>query len=198
MKFQEAKSLIKEGDVLLFRSSGFPSIGWLVSSITGGNYSHVGIASVSNGEPSIIEFREFGGSREVTLESQITKEGIDIYRFSPKITVWKADEEKWVTKEFTEEKGKCITRQARRLTGKGYGWLTIWKIYKAYLPFFRILKKRKNGDDLTTTNYVCSTLVSYSSRMCYADVCPNLPDDRTTPADISQSAVLFPILRIVP
>lgn len=184
MEFSKAKPLIKEGDVLLFHAGGFLSIGWFITGVTRGQYSHVGIASWKTGQLTIIEQKEFKGGREVLLESQIfpwTK--VDVYRARH---VWT----RAGLKEFSPEVAECVSQTARSITGKKYGWKNIWDIYKQYLPFYRYFVKRVSDDLEDADIFVCSTNVSNSYRVCFVDLVPNLSDKRTTPDDLARSPVL--------
>ncbi len=188
---KQAKTLIEEGDVLLFRAPRFPSIGWWITKYTGGTHSHVGLAHWDNKELYLVEQREFKGGRSVLLESQLKGNTIDVYRPKPKVMQHEIvdNEVKWYTKILTKKIREDITRTALSLTGTSYGWKSIWEIFKGYAPFFRIITRSKNGDESVADAYVCSTVVTYSYRMNYEDPCPNLSDKRTSPADIAQSAL---------
>lgn len=197
IKWRDAKYLINEGDILLFRAKRYPSIGWIISGITGGIHGHVGVASTQKEEPTIIEMREFHGGKESPIRENLTSAGIDVYRFSPAIVVWENDQ--WVSKQFTHATSHCMTETARTIIGKRYGWWNIFRIYMSYTPFLRMMFRRKTGrDDSISKAFVCSTVANYSARMCYTDPCPNIPDNRVTPADLAGSAILHYLFTIVP
>lgn len=59
IKYDQAKELIKEGDILLFRGSG--TIGFLIKRYTGGVHSHVALAHKDGDVLECVEFREFMG-----------------------------------------------------------------------------------------------------------------------------------------
>jgi len=189
---RQAKELIEEGDVLLFRAPSSPkSIGWWIIKYTGGLHSHVGLAHWDDNELYIIEQREFKGGRSVLLESQLKGQTIDVYRPKPQVMNHEMVDFKinWHTTTLTDEIRSNITRTALFLTGTSYGWKSIWEIFKGYAPFFRLITRSKNGDDVVAEAYVCSTVITYSYRMNYEDPCPNLSDKRTSPADIAQSTL---------
>jgi hypothetical protein len=177
-------NMLHEGDVLLFRNPGFPSLGWGICKYTRGIHSHVGIASKVDGDWMIIEQREFRGGREVRLDSQVNKKGIDVYRICSYITT--PDD---MSHSFTKEVARRVCRTARSLTGIRYGWKNIWTIFKAYAPFIRLIQDNKSKDDVTDA-FVCSTVVSYAYRKNFIDLCPNLDDTRTSPADIARCGLL--------
>lgn len=189
LPYSEAKPLIKEADVLLFRAGPFPSIGWCIVKYTRGIHSHVALAHHDEDEIYCVEQREFKGGRSVILDSQVKlmPNTIDVYRPISKMVIPSLDGDKEL--ELTPEIAKRITKTARGLTGSEYGWKNIWEIFKGYAPGLRMFYRDKNGDETVSHAYVCSTLVTYSYRIHYFDPCPNLNDKRTTPADIAQSSL---------
>src|SRR5574337_490698 len=82
----EARELIQEADVLLFRGTGWTSK--LLMKAAGGQYSHVALASwcpKCDGDKDIlecVEFREWIGGRTSNLSHQIEQHNglIDVYR----------------------------------------------------------------------------------------------------------------------
>ena len=195
--YEDACKLINEADVLLFQAKGF--IGKGITAYTGGKHSHTGLAHWDNDRLYCVEQREFKGGRSVTLESQVKGSTIDVYRASPLVTKPDnigEDHVDWTLARFNEEKAKKVTSTALSLTGQPYGWKNIWEIFKGYAPGFRLMYRPKNGDDTLSQAYVCSTVVTYSYRINYADPCPNLSDARTTPADIAQSALFHYLFTI--
>src|SRR5690606_1406219 len=139
--------LLQEADILLFRSKGFPSIGWIISTYTGGPHSHVALAHKDYKSWFCVEQREFRGGRSVLLESQLHHK-IDVYRVSPHIYYPEISSDiNWVSSSFNDKIAHSITETALSLTGSPYGWSNIWNIAKGYAPFFRLLRRSKNGDD---------------------------------------------------
>ena len=80
IKYEEAESILQEGDILLFRGKGL--ISFLIQRYTGGIHSHVALASKCNDTWMCVEFREFKGGRSVSLESQVKDNptNIDVFR----------------------------------------------------------------------------------------------------------------------
>lgn len=198
MAYFDAIKHIKTGDVLLFRAPPFPAIGWWITKYTGGKHSHVGIALRDGEHCYCVEQREFKGGRMVNLETQVKQNPgrIDVYRAKHSIEETESNigPQGYFTKnveyKFTEDVARDIIDTGLELTGEKYGWSNIWKIFKGYAPFFRLVYRDKNGDDEITKAYVCSTLVAYAYRINYLDLCPNIKDAKTTPADIAQSGLL--------
>lgn len=202
VKFSDAEKLIKNGDVLLFKSTSFPSIGWFITGYTGGTHSHVAIAQ-TNGRIMCVEQREFKGGRSVDLKHQVElNDGrIDVYRALPTISIPKFDGNT-VTVEnkiFTDEIAEKIVDDAEALTGSSYGWKNIFKMFLAYFPVIRFFLHRKPHDKVSDVEaFVCSTLVSYTYRKHYIDPCPGIPDEYTNPTDIANSSLftyLFTLTR---
>ena len=81
--YKNAKPLIKEADVLLFKAGKLfkNPVGWTIGAYTRSPYSHTGLAHWENGELYCLEFREFEGSRMYPMDKYI-QEGanIDIFR----------------------------------------------------------------------------------------------------------------------
>lgn len=195
-KFDEARDYIQEADILLFRAGAFPSAGWWITGLSGGIHSHVALASRSSGDLTLIEQKEFTGGREVILKSQTKNTIIDVYRVAPTITI--LENGKWVTKAFTKDVAHGVTSVARAITGAPYSWYNIWEIYKSNFPGYRMIFRTKNGKDEISQAKICSQLVSYSYRMQYADLIPNLRDSKTKPNDIACSAIAFHMFSIEP
>lgn len=189
--YGEAKQLIKEADVLLFKSGPFPSAGWWITKYTGGRHSHVGLAHIMDGEVYCVEQREFLGGRMVTLRSQVEQNPhrIEVYRASPVIyePYFEDGEIVWKSREFSNDVAKNVVDFALQITGQPYGWKNIWTIFKSYAPGFRLVYNKPNGDTDIPKEYVCSTVVTAAYRKYYADPCPNLSDIKTKPSDLAQS-----------
>lgn len=193
IKYSDAEKLIEEGDVLLFRHGEFPSIGWWISMYTGGAYSHVGVAHRHDEHLFCVEFREFIGGRAVSLATQVKKfpNTIDVFRPAKKISNAVLEDEavKYIDREFSPEIAKEITGTVIRLTGQNYGWYNIWKIVQYYIPILRLTRERSLKDTLEATIFVCSTAVAHAFRKHYYDPVNFVPDDITTPVDLSRSPI---------
>lgn len=198
LPYLDCKYMIYEGDVLLFRAPPFPAVGWWITKYTGGPYSHVALAHWDGDNLYCVEQREFKGGRSVLLDRQIQENPsrIDVFRAKPRFSRPRITfkDNKWSVEythtNLTYEIKRQIVETALKMTGKEYGWKNIWKIFKAYAPGFRMVSSKSPLDDaITPQAYVCSTLVANAYRTHYADPCPNLNDDRTTPDDIGRSAL---------
>lgn len=195
LQYQEAKKLLKQGDILLFQGDSFVS--WLIKTYSYGDYSHVGLVDLSNEIQMFCEMREFKGGRCVSLESQIRKIGseikkIDVFRLVSEIKYDQTLDDGTIIevhKVATESTKDSMVNSMLTMTGSDYGWRNIWKIVKHYLPFFRLLKP-KTKDDTLSDLHICSSAVSYCIRTAFQDPVPFLPDHMVTPSDLSRSPLI--------
>lgn len=199
IRYKDAISLIKEGDVLLFRGTGW--IGSIISLASQSTYVHVGVASWSHGILECIEFREFKGGRSVNLLNyMVTHSGkIDVYRpieyFGKHIL--ESNKIKYERIKFEPEK---VTRMMRKMSGLPYSWSRIWYIAKIKLAGFRLFVNYKDlmDDKIKDVVYpVCSTAVAHSFN-CYGyDLVRNKSDSYVEPADIARSTRLSPLFTLI-
>ena len=180
--YSQAKSLIKEGDVLLFQGKGMLS--WLIKRYGSGVHSHVGIAHWDGKHLQCVEFREFKGGRSISLKSQVDENLADIDVFRAAKTIEYDD----IKYELTEVVTSKISSILILLTGLPYGWKNIWKLVKHYTPLLRLAPQNMKDDDPTKV-FVCSTAVAYAYRMAYVDPVPYLADTAVAPADLARSAL---------
>ena len=192
IKYDQAKELIKEGDILLFRGSG--TIGFLIKRYTGGLHSHVALAHKDGDILECVEFREFMGGRSVSLKSQVDNSplNIDVFRPVKSISYEEMDAEgntKLIEKNYTEETASAMTEDIIRWTGQPYGWSNIWKMFLRFIPGARLFQKNINDDEVAKAK-VCSTAVTVALRRNFMDPVPYLADDRVSPADLARSPIL--------
>ena len=180
--YDEAKELIQEGDILLFRGKGI--ISWLIKRYGSGVHSHAAIAHWDGEHLQCVEFREFKGGRSVSLRTQIndTPSGIDVFRAAQKVQYGN------IEYNLTAITKKKISSILMLLTGLPYGWRNIWRLGLHYFPFCRLAAQNIKDDDPTKV-FVCSTAVAYAYRMAYIDPVPYLADTSVTPADLARSAL---------
>ena len=192
IKYDQAKELIKEGDILLFRGSGV--IGFLIKRYTGGVHSHVALAHKDGDVLECVEFREFMGGRSVSLKSQVDSSplNIDVFRPVKSISYEEMDAEgntKLIEKNYTEETASAMTEDIIRWTGQPYGWSNIWKMFLRFIPGARLFQQNINDDEVAKAK-VCSTAVTVALRRNFMDPVPYLADDRVSPADLARSPIL--------
>ena len=192
IKYDQAKELIQEGDILLFRGSGV--IGFLIKRYTGGVHSHVALAHKDGDVLECVEFREFMGGRSVSLKSQVDNSplNIDVFRPVKSISYEEMDAEgntKLIEKNYTEETASAMTEDIIKWTGQPYGWSNIWKMFLRFIPGTRLFQQNINDDEVAKAK-VCSTAVTVALRRNFMDPVPYLADDRVSPADLARSPIL--------
>lgn len=198
LPYTDAKPLIQEADILLFRGKAWYS--FLIEKMTQSEYSHVGLASWHNGDGKILEVLEFHGGRgggvAVDFDNYIKSQShqIDVFRPIPKYyrTIFNSETHQFIVVDINLLP-KDITQTMRRLTGIPYGWKRIWWFTKFYLPGLRFFYNLQNltSDEQGPIIYpVCSTSVAYSfTKNCY-DLIRNRSDEWTRPGDIAESPLL--------
>jgi hypothetical protein len=192
IKYNQAKELIQEGDILLFQGSGI--IGFLIKRYTGGLHSHVALAHKDGDILECVEFREFMGGRSVSLKSQVDGAplSIDVFRPVKSISYDEIDKDgnfKLIEKNYTKEIASAMTEDIIRWTGQPYGWKNIWKMLLRFIPGARLFQQNFNDDEVAKAK-VCSTAVTVALRRNYMDPVPYLADDRVSPADLARSPLL--------
>ncbi len=209
LEYSKYKHLINEADVLLFHHfPKFTNLGYWIATYTHSPYSHVALAHWHNNEILCLEFREFKGGQEVLLEDYLKKGcRIDVFRATPSVEIPYVDmtdpdkpEVKVNRYDFTPDIANKITQTGHKLIGREYSWWTIWQLAKTLIPFIRLGQDplfiyAANGPP-TEQEFVCSTLVSYSYRLHYADPVTFLSDSYTTPGDIARSELFVKLFEI--
>lgn len=193
--YSKASLILDEGDILLFRGTGFISA--LIKIAGEGQYSHVAIASKHNGNWEAVEFREWYGGRTVDLENYIkesakTKVEIDVYRPSPWFTTLKFDSNEEKVKTIrTKFEGKIVTTCMRKLTGFPYSYKRIWLILKIKLFRWKILRDlNKITNELPSEELVypvCSTVLAYCFAKHSYSILRSKNDQYMEPSDYSIS-----------
>jgi hypothetical protein len=190
--YEEAKGLIKEGDILLFRGVGL--IGFFIKRYTSGNHSHVAITHLDGDTWECVEFKEFMGGRSVALKGQVDANPttIDVFRPLGKISYEELNDGvlSVVNKAYTEEVAKNTVRDIIKWTGQPYGWGNIWGMLIRFVPLVKLFMKQNTNDDELSKAKVCSTAVTIALRKNYMDPVPYLADDRVSPADLARSPLL--------
>ncbi len=192
LPFEKAKLLIKEGDVLFFRSRGLLSK--IIKTVGYGLYSHVAIASW-RGEAyksilECVEFKEFVGGRTVSLEVVLKSSGatVDVYRPVPEYTysVFDGQEVKTMNVKYN---GLLTTDFMRFITGLPYGWHRIWIMSHRHIPFLRwfVTFVDDDNDGKEYIYPVCSTSLARAFRKTYIDPVPLMADIYVEPSDLSRS-----------
>ena len=197
IKYNEAKDLLQEGDILLFRGKGL--ISFLIKRYTGGVHSHVALASKCNDTWMCVEFREFKGGRSVALESQIQgNDNVDVFRPVNSISYQEMNENgdiNNIEKFYTPETAESMTQDIIKWTGQPYGWKNIFKMFLKFVPFVRLFKQNINDNDIAEAK-VCSTAVAVALRKEFMDPVPYLADEKVSPADLARSPIIHYLFTI--
>ncbi len=119
--YGEARPLVRDGDLLLFRRRG------LISIAGRGDHSHAAKAAWWGDDLFCLEVREWHGGRAVTLSSQVGKfpARIDVYRTNPG--------DRW-----PEYDPRGATAVMRRLAGCAYGYGGVAAAALLHLPVARL------------------------------------------------------------
>ena len=196
LSFAQARPLINESDVLLFRGKGL--ISRCIKHFTDSHYTHIGLASWVNGAGNsdsileIVELKEFKGGRSTNLERMVKKYDarIDVLRPIPYFVSLKFNPETCeVELERKDFDGKLVTREMRRHSGRSYGYWTIFKILWNKLTGCSRTKMTQDNTDEPKI-LVCSSAVAYCFSKYGYDLVPNKGDGYNSPGDISRSTRL--------
>ena len=196
LKYADAKPLIREADVLLFRGNSIWSK--IIRKFTQSPYSHAGLASWHNGSNllELIEFKEWKGGRCVNLQRVVEeyRGQIDVYRpatFKQKWEFYPLNN--YVAKRWIPLEPRKITNTMRKLTGLPYGWKRIWWFTKQKLIGLRLFYKESDIINDTVGKIVepvCSTAVAHSFSTHNFDLVHNRADNWMEPNHIGMSPLL--------
>jgi hypothetical protein len=170
--YADARPLIADADLLLFRRRGMISIAGR------GVHSHAAKAAWWGDDLFCLEIREWYGGRAVTLSSQVQRypARIDVYEVNP--------DNRW-----PEYDAAAASRFMRRLAGCPYGYLGVLTAAALHLPLVRFLS-RPNLDDRDSGKRppFCSQACAMADRLGGGvDPVPHLADPLTEPADLARS-----------
>lgn len=202
--YNECKYIIKDADILLFRGSKFPGVGWFIAKYSQSPYSHAALAYWENEELYCLEFREFKGARKYLLQDYIDKEPgrIDVFRACTRLEIpTLVDEDNPYVGDaiynFTNNVSKKIVQDALQLieNHEEYAYQIIWRMGKNYLPFLRLFQPAPCNDN-NGKLYVCSTLVTKTYRKNFIDPVPFLADEFTKPGDLAKSSIFRKLFTI--
>ena len=172
LHYHDARSLIGDGDLLLFRRRN------LISIAGRGEHSHAAKAAWWNGCLFCLEVREWFGGRAVTLSSQVK-------RYPGRIDVFETNADD----RGPDYDGKFALLVMRRLAGCDYGYRNVLAASLLHLPILRLFVK-PNTDDRAETRLppFCSEAVARAERSGgNVDPVRHLADRITEPADLARS-----------
>ena len=190
----EGQLLLQEGDVLLYRGTGF--ISKCIQKLTKGQYSHVAIASQTlGGTWESVQFREFKGGLSISLENDIVynKSVIDVYRPVPFFSSMVFNEElKKVEQSRIKFEGEKVTACMRSMTGLAYSYGRIYFLWRYYTRFWYdwapTVTDDRPLDELIFP--VCSTAIAHCFNKNGYDLMKNKSDEYMVPQNIAESARL--------
>ena len=170
--YGEARSRLRDGDLLLFRR-------WGLISIAGrGDHTHAAKAAWWGDDLFCLEVREWHGGRAVTLSSQVQKfpARIDVYQTNPG--------DRW---PLYDRAGAIAVM--RRLAGCGYGYAGVAAAALLHLPLVRWFARADTRDGRPPGRPpFCSQACAMSDRIGGGvDPVSHLADRMTLPADLARS-----------
>lgn len=171
LSYKNVRSDIKDGDVLLYRGTGFFSR--IIQIATRSKYSHTGIAAWWN-------------DRLMVLEA--VRRGVMVTPLSKNINDYHGDVEWYTCKEAVPVKKRtAMIKFAQHELGKKYDFLKAFWLGMIYL-----LRRPKNPDDqlIKATKLFCSFYVAQIYNAVNIDLQPGLSDRHMAPEDISNSKKL--------
>lgn len=204
MSYADYRSIIEDGDVLLFESSG-----WIARSIrwaTRSRFSHAALTVWVGDRIMVAESRELKGCRLVPLSSVLAGKTVSLFKPHPLLA-----------HDVSHGPASALDRNAVRNAafdrlGQSYGYWSIVLMLLQKLPLVmlanslgifqhvpvvgRVIPKwgqLYSEDDLRepTTHLVCSAYVAWCWRKGGVDLVKNLSDRNTTPGDLARSLGLF-------
>ncbi len=206
VKYDDVEHLIKEGYVLLFRGKSI--LGRLIERLGVSPYSHVGVASWSNGtrDPvlEMLEYREFSGSRAIALKNAVNDHPGEIDVFIPASRVERTsydNDHKIIRVETHLFNGKRITSAFRRYTGLRYSYERILFMLWFHIPFLRLFTGKRVFDDRLQNDPilpVCSTSVAHFFSKHYTDLVKFKSDEYVEPGDLARSPLLSYLFTLNP
>lgn len=170
--YRDARSQVRDSDLLLFRRRG------LISIAGRGDHSHAAKAAWWGDDLFCLEVREWHGGRAVTLSSQVRKfpARIDVYQTNPL--------DRW-----PEYDRAGATAVMRRLAGCPYGYGGVAAAALLHLPFVRLFAKADVYDrEPARRPPFCSQACAMSDRIGGGvDPVAHLADRMTLPGDLARS-----------
>lgn len=205
MRYSAARSLIKNGDVLLFEARG-----WVAATIrwaTRSTFSHAALAVWWGGRLMCVESREGSGCRAVPLSSVLRSAAVSVFR--PQVPIpagvqgFAADLDRIELDGTIEARRGDVADVAIARLGQPYGWWSIVRDALSRLPVLALFWRRRHYsiDDLEDpgVRVKCSTLVALAWRQgAGLDLVPNLADRSTDPGDLARSAALRRLYTLEP
>ena len=201
LPYNEAKPLIRDGDILLQR--GKSTISKFLKISGKGAYSHAGVASWVGGSLEILQFREFRGGEALSFSSQVRRfpGQWDVFRPSENAEILYFDG-KAVQRMEVKTDPVSVCHFFRQHTGTSYGWGNIFFASLRHLFFVRLFFPAEINDlsnsksppycsqAIATCWRLTHTYKLESGQTVHLDLVPRLADWLTEPSDLSRSTLL--------
>ncbi len=128
-QYADVRHLLRDGDLLLFRKSGF------IASMGRGIHNHAAKIAWWGGDLFCLEVLQLAGGRAVTLSSQVQgwPARYDVYEVNP--------ENRWG--EYDRD---GATRLMRRLCGCDYGYVNLMAAALLHMPVVRCFVRAETED----------------------------------------------------
>jgi len=196
--YDEARSEIQTGDVLLYRGKSIMSR--CIQTASQGPYSHVGLAGWVNGSEYArlfaYEMHAFAGGSATHLRShaELWPGQIDVYHVSDMHVVFKQDSQNGKLQGYpkTYNRRKAMALMAEFCEPGAYGWHHLCVNALIHLPIIRWWVRPPTDDQINDRSRppFCSEAVAYVLKHAFTDVVLNTPDHWTKPYDLAQSPLL--------
>ena len=198
--YADAREHILDADVLLYASRGL--IPDIIKIATLSQYSHVGLAGWTNGNPVSEHARLMSyemlvrGGQSSTLSSHAEKwpGTIDVYRVSDMHTAysWNATLKTQIGLTAVLDRKKAVTLMRDFCRPGEYGKIHVFWTALNHLPGLRIFFRPPTNDQLEDRSRppYCSEAVAWALRKAFTDVVRNMPDHYTSPGALARSPLL--------
>lgn len=214
--YGNARSAIRDGDLLLFRRRWWVPHSYLIAQAGRSLYSHAAVAAHWGTSLFCLEMLQFRGGRAVLLSNRVAEcpGRIDVY--GPNYLAINAD----LGDDAVDRVPAEVVETMKRLTGTRYGWASLLKTGLRHMPVVRWFlppptndnKPSLTGGDGTGTEATtgsesapscgsmnthslvasppyCSEAISRAYRLAGCDPTPNLADRATEPGDLARSTL---------
>jgi hypothetical protein len=198
VQWADAHTELADADLLLFRC--FPrrlaelrprhlaGVGWLISTLGRGPYSHAALVGRLNGDWYCMEVREWIGGRISALRHHVQRYPgqIDVYSLVESVDGMVID------------RTTIVDEMKREIRPGQYGWFSIAGAVVCRVPFCRWLHRFRpdTNPDAWRRAPVCSEAVHRSVKRAYWDLVPRC--SFVEPCDLMRSALLTYKMTLVP
>jgi len=176
VNLSQVETEIRDGDLLLFRGSGF--ISRLIRTAGRTRYTHAAKAVWWRDVLFCCETRELRGGRAVTLASQVRRypSAIDVFETNP-------------ANRWRDYNRQAAARFMLQLAGCDYGYANVLRAALLHLPVVRLVARPSLDDEhISRFPPFCSAACAMADRLGGGvDPVPLLADRFTEPGDLARS-----------